>query len=60
MLRMEARLKSTFPDMPSAVKRQFTARLNEGGYTEDAWSEALVWLESTEWFRLRGRHLGRP
>jgi hypothetical protein len=60
LLQMEARLKSEYPDMPFDVKIEFSARLGARGYTEDAWNAAVIWLESTDWLRLRGRHLGTP
>jgi hypothetical protein len=59
LLQMEARLKSEYPDMPFDVKNGFSARLSARGYTEDAWNAAAAWLESTDWFRLRGRYLGQ-
>ena len=40
-------------------KIEFSARLNGRGYTEDAWSVAVAWLESTDWFRVRGRHFNQ-
>ncbi len=45
--------------MPFDVKNGFSARLSARGYTEDAWNAAAAWLESTDWFRLRGRYLGQ-
>jgi hypothetical protein len=60
ILQMEARLKTMYPDMPFEVRNEFSARLNARGYTEDAWQTAVRWLESTAWFRLRGRYLGDP
>ena len=59
MLQMEARLKSQYPHMPFNVKIEFSARLNGRGYTEDAWSVAVGWLEATDWFRVRGRHFNQ-
>ena len=59
MLQMEARLKSTYPDMPFDVRNEFGARLNATGYTEDAWNAAVAWLESTDWFKSRSRYPGR-
>ena len=58
ILEMEARLKARYPDMPSDIRREFSARLGAGAFTEDAWQAAVAWLESTDWFRLRGRRLG--
>jgi hypothetical protein len=58
MLMMEARVKSTYPDMPSATRNEFNARLSAKGYTEDAWQAAVAWLQSTDWYRVRGRYLG--
>jgi hypothetical protein len=58
MLEMEARLKATYPEMPCDVRNEFSARLSARGYTEVGWQAADSWLESTEWFRLRGRHQG--
>jgi hypothetical protein len=58
MLQMEARLKSEYPDMPFEAKTEFNARLHARGYSEEAWDAAVAWLESTDWFRLRGRYLG--
>jgi hypothetical protein len=57
LLKMEARMKAEYPDMPFEVKSEFSARLNARGYTEAAWNAAIVWVESTDWYRLRGRHL---
>ena len=59
MLQIEARAKSEYPGMPFDVKNEFSARLNARGYTEDAWNAAVVWLESTAWFRSRSRRLGK-
>ena len=58
LLQMEARLKSEYPDMPFEVKTEFSARLHARGYTEEGWEVAVAWLESTDWYRLRGRYLG--
>jgi SOS response regulatory protein OraA/RecX len=60
MLQMEARLKSQYPSMPFQVKNEFNARLSARGYSEEAWDEAVAWLESTDWFRLSWRRAGRP
>ena len=60
MLQMQARLNTGYPDMPIAVKAEFSARLNAKGYSEDAWNSAIAWLETTDWFRVRGRYLGNP
>ncbi len=57
LLKMEERLTGRYPDMPSAVKDEFKARLTARGYTENAWNAAVTWLESTDWFRLRDRDL---
>ena len=59
LLQMEARLRSVYPDMPFEVKNEFSARLKARGYTESAWNAAIVWVESTDWYRLRERHLGK-
>jgi hypothetical protein len=58
ILELEVRLKARYPDMPFEVKNEFSARLGAEAYTEDAWQAAVAWLESTDWFRLRGRQLG--
>jgi hypothetical protein len=55
MLQMEARLKSTYPDMPFELRNEFGARLSAKAYTDDAWNDAVAWLESTDWSRVRGR-----
>ena len=60
MLQMQARLKTAYPYMPSALKTEFSARLKARGYTEDAWNTAVGYLVSTDWFRVRGRYLGNP
>ncbi len=60
LLQLEERLTSQYPDMPFTVKDQFKARLTARGYTENAWNAAIIWLESTDWFRLRDRYLPEP
>jgi len=55
-LKMEARMKAEYPDMPFEVKSEFRARLRARGYTQDAWDAAVDWLESTDYgSRLRRR-----
>jgi hypothetical protein len=60
MLMMEARVKTTYPNAPLEIRNEFNARLSAKGYTEDAWQAAVVWLQSTGWFRVRARYLGNP
>jgi hypothetical protein len=57
-LNMEARLTTTYPDIPSELKNQFSARLSAQGSSEEAWIDAVGWLESTDWFRFRSRRPG--
>jgi hypothetical protein len=57
MLQMESRLTSQYPDMPYELKTEFNVRLHARGYSDEAWDAAVLWLASTDWFRLRGRYL---
>jgi len=53
-LRMQARLKARYPDIPLELALQFSRRLEAGRFTWEAWDATVEWLEATEWFR------GRP
>jgi hypothetical protein len=49
-LRMQARLKAQYPDMPLGLVLEFCRQLEAGGFTTQAWDNAVAWLETTEWF----------
>jgi hypothetical protein len=53
VLEFEARLKREYPDMPFRESHSFREHLRAGGHTEAAWDLAVVWLQSTDWFKLR-------
>jgi hypothetical protein len=49
-LEMQARLKAQYPDMPIGLVLEFSRQLEAGGFTSEAWENAVAWLEKTEWF----------
>jgi hypothetical protein len=46
--------------LPFEIRNEFNARISAKGYTGFAWQAAIVWLQSTDWFRVRDRYLGNP
>ena len=49
-LRMLARLRATYPELPAELEVQAEALLRRRWFTPEAWDGMVAWIETTGWY----------